>query len=113
MAQKSCSNCKHSARVPGNSFIYGQLYKRDQIECVLHKELKEIGEKNKWDNLVMPEVCGKYEPKMVHRCGYCGKIIDKPECEWDLYAGPNITPVCSVECQGKKEAADIANWFAD
>ncbi|SMB87202.1 hypothetical protein SAMN00017405_1252 [Desulfonispora thiosulfatigenes DSM 11270] len=113
MAKKSCSACKNSARVTGNSFIYLQNRLQEHHECMLNKELDKIGKDHGWDNLKMPEVCGKYDPKMVARCSYCGKDINKPEHEWDLFAGPEISPVCCVDCQTKKEAADIANWFSD
>lgn len=113
MNKKSCSTCKHTVRVMGNSFIYLQENPQNLIECLLKDELKEIGEKYNWDNLKMPEVCGRYEARMIDKCSYCGKEINKPEHKWTLFANPTSAPVCSVDCQTKKESAQIAMWFAD
>lgn len=113
MSNKSCSTCENTARVMGNSFVYLQQDPRNHVQCTLEAELKEIGEKHRWDNLKMPEVCGRYEPRMIKECTYCGKEMNKPEHEWNLFASPTSAPVCSKDCQTKKEGAQLAMWFAD
>lgn len=111
MSHKSCSTCEHTERKWGNSFVYMNQSPDHKNPCLLKDELKEIGEKHNWDPYIMPEVCGRYEPRMVKNFSNCGKEINKPEHEWHLFASPTMDPVCSEDCRAKKEGGLIGNWF--
>jgi hypothetical protein len=111
---KSCFNCK-------NACVYGgSLDTRDcpgeapMAECrlamdakgrTLDKTLFELGEQNEWREEIMPTKCGHYDPILIEKCGYCGKVMNSPEFShefygFDAYSGERVA-VCSKECGSK------------
>lgn len=114
MTKRSCANCGHHKWYPGG--ITKDFVQRPDIhECtcqyvpytVFDEAKQDRDEKGwEWDPDVMPEICGYYTPELVGECKQCGKYVETPRLEWELWVEDpfGTLPVCSKKCQRKLQA---------
>jgi hypothetical protein len=114
MGEKSCLNCIHGSKVMNKDDCFiGFTNRLYHIQCAQREKVGELGSKYNWNELQMPKICGRYQPKIVERCAYCKNLINVAEYLWENWAGTNGKPVCSYDCRAKLEAEEIGSLFYD
>ena len=113
MGRKTCRNCQHDLKKPGHDHLTDQGQRRSGQNCLALSEVSSAGEKENWNEYVMPDVCGQYKPSMVASCTYCQKEINVEEYLWERWVGIGSRPVCSADCGAKLEAGEIGYFFSD
>lgn len=113
MGKKTCLNCQNDQKINNQEPLPGQAVRRSGGNCFVAVEVSEAGEKENWNEYLMPTVCGKYTPKMVVSCTYCQKEINVEEYLWEKWVGIGSRPVCSSDCGAKLEAGEIGFFFSD
>jgi hypothetical protein len=107
MKEKSCFNCLNAvvdAGYPGT---------RLEPPCPATLEDCKAINADEWDKLdqytedELPKHCYRFNPRMIEKCGNCGKEMNVEEWSWEIMAIASVygegVPVCSVLCQKQLE----------
>lgn len=87
---KTCSFCTHGYYFEDRSVGIWGGYECDNPE--MEEDINESGN------------CPYFSPRIIEVCANCGKEMNVPEFEWELWcASPHSQiPVCSIKCQETK-----------
>lgn len=120
-ARRNCENCSHSFRhvsfggsyyeppdeEAGCSLEYSKsTHPLSEVVSLLLADYYEVfpdclDEEAFW----VATICPAYQEKMVTKCHECGKLINQPENDWELWVSTfgDSVPVCSSSCREKIE----------
>lgn len=98
----TCFDCLNANVYPGFAGTYMEPPEAPEAECKeeIPEELYELTEE------AMAEKCGKFNPRLITKCGNCGKGMNVPEYSWELWGkgGWVDVPVCSEPCRVQKQS---------
>jgi hypothetical protein len=119
-SKPSCFDCIHSEFIKGHMYTMYDPGEPDTAECKhphFNNWTDEVDEMfgNHTEN-ELPEKCGKFQPKLIERCGCqaCKKEMNVPEYSWkhfahDRWSGEPIA-VCGEDC---KAAIEVMQRFEE
>lgn len=110
----TCFDCEHARCFAGTYDSWAGPGEPSMAECglatdekgkVLDQPLFDLCEENEWNEDVLPEKCGHFEPKVFGKCAQCGKTMNSPQFSHKFFSSESA-PVCSDECKKVLDAKE-------